>query len=345
MDSQIMNHKSAPRAVQNRRAATQLALSSSQGLRKHLQQTGIAAALLTTMLLVNGSARAGVTVDGNLSDWGVVSVADNNGSNYGVSNNSTGTTGLPGGGTAYYHTEDQNDNAGDGGFLDPNYGGQNYDAEYMGATIQGTKMSIAIVTGQRSDNGLNRFAPGDIQIVTSIGTFGIEAGGGPGTGGAAGAIVSGDLGSTYRLNSNGFTTGVLESDGTVTGNISGSPALVASAQQTAGSMWLDPQWLLDPISPQGNTQFQFVGGTLIGEVDYFYTNDTVTDEHAIIELSFDAAAMFGAGVTIESVHWRPSCGNDELNLTLGETVVPEPSSMIIWSMLALGAVFYRRRRR
>ena len=70
-------------------------------------------------LALSAGAAQAFTVDGNLSDWGV-SVVDNNGSDFVVSSDPS-ILGV--------HVEDQNDTAGNGGFLGPNSGGQNYDAE------------------------------------------------------------------------------------------------------------------------------------------------------------------------------------------------------------------------
>jgi hypothetical protein len=69
--------------------------------------------------------------------------------------------------------------------------------------------------------------------------------------------------------------------------------------QTAESIWKDPQWILDPIVPQGPTQMQFVGGTRIGDADYIYMRNSSTSQHSVIELTLNAA-LFG-GATIESV--------------------------------------------
>jgi hypothetical protein len=115
--------------------------------------------------------------------------------------------------------------------------------------------------------------------------------------------------------------------------------------QTAGSIWKNPQWILDPIAPQGPTQMQFVGSTRIGDADYIYTRNSSTSQHSVIELTLDAA-LFGGG-TIESVFWRPSCGNDELNVDLDHQIVPEASTFASWGLLvvsaALGLVWHKRR--
>jgi hypothetical protein len=268
-----------------------------------------------------------------LSDWGV-SVADNNGSNFGVPAGAGQTT-LGDGSVMFYHLEDQSDTAGHSALLGPNYGGQDYDAEFMGVIINGTQLSIAIVTGQRPNNGFSFFGPGDIRIQTSQGVFAVEVGGGVG-GGSGTAITEGALGTTYRLNSSGETKGVLMSDGTAVGDLTGpNPQLVANATQTAGSIWKDPQWILDPIAPQGPTQMQFVGGTRIGEADYVYTRNSSTSQHSVIELTLNAG-LFGGG-TIESVFWRPSCGNDELNVDVDHQVVPEAGTLVSWGLLMVSA--------
>ena len=54
----------------------------------------------------------------------------------------------------------------------------------------------------------------------------------------------GEPGSTYTLDPNGFTTA----------------HNAAAAGQTAGSLWLNPAWILDPIVPQEQTQMQIGGG-------------------------------------------------------------------------------------
>ncbi len=251
-----------------------------------------------------------LTVDGNLSDWGV-NVADQNQSTF----NFAANIGLLGS-----HVEDQDDLAGDSGYLGPNIGGQNFDAEMMAVALTNGRFYISIVTGQRPDNGLSRYNPGDLIITAAGGTFGLEVGGGAG-GGAGSAITTGATGSTYTMNSNGYTTAHAN----------------ANAQQTAGSIWGNVDWLLDPISPKVPVQFTVnANSTLVGHADYIFTRDTLTTQHAVIELSFPAAWF--AGNPIESFTWRPSCGNDEL-----QVMVPEPASL---GLMLLGSVaFFRSNRR
>jgi hypothetical protein len=263
---------------------------------------------------VSAASAAPITVDGSLADWGV-SIADNNLSNYsGLLGASIGLLGA--------HIEDQNDLAGDGGFVGPNYGGQNYDAEFLGVARDGSTVYMAIVTGQRPDNGLERFAPGDIRIITSTGVFGIELGGGPG-GGPGGLMNEGAPGSFYTLNSSGFTT-----------------AHTSLPARPAGSIWKDSTWYMDPIAPPGPTQMiQANTGTPIGTADLVYTRNSVTTQHAIIELSFDASLMGGLSV-LSASEWRAACGNDELAVNIS---VPEPATLFL-AAAGLGALGFLRRR-
>ena len=154
-----------------------------------------------------------LTVNGNLSDWGIT-VADGDNSNF--SNPNLGI------GLVNSLTEDQSDFAGNSGYVGPNY-----DAEYMGIAVQGTTMYLAIITGQRPDNGLTRYSPGDIYLTTPVGVVGIEVGGGASAGNT---ITEGAAGSTYNLYNNCYT----HSYGTT------------DAAQTAGSIWTDADWTMDP---------------------------------------------------------------------------------------------------
>jgi len=269
---------------------------------------------ILALLLVPVAARAGLIVDGHLADWGVV-VADHNGSTYGF---------LSGLDLLGSHIEDQNDTAGHSFVLGPNQGGQDYDAEMMAVALEGGRIFIAIVTGQRPDNGLASFGPGDIRIETESGTLGIEVGGGVG-GGSGSLITAGAPGSTYTLDGNGVT----------------KSHAVAAPAQVAGSIWSGATWLLDPIAPKGPVQLQInAGSTLVGMADYVYTRDSLTTQHAVIELSFDLALLGGWGRPF-SVHWRPACGNDELDV---HAVIPIPEPGVL-AMTAVGAAMATIRRR
>jgi len=269
---------------------------------------------LTVTALIFGicsaAASATLIVDGDLSDWGVT-VADNNGSDF--------SSFAPGIGLVGSHVEDQDDLAGLNSYLGPRQGGQFYDAEMMAVAFKSNTLYIAIVTGQRPDNGLKYFSPGDIRINTAAGVYSIEVGGGRG-GDPGSAIAEGAIGSTYTLESNGETKDHLDAD----------------PLQAAGSIWGDVNWMVVGAKP---VQSEISGSSaLIGTADYVYTRNDVTTQHAIIELAFNVGLL--GGTLIDTVEWRPACSNDELIVPVN--IVPEPATLVC---LAIGGLFLLPRKR
>lgn len=290
-------------------------------------------ALALTAFLCSSLAtgvEAAIVVNGDLTDWGVT-VANNDTSAWGVG---AGTGARTFGGFEYfYHQEDQSDTSGDGFLLGPNHGGQNYDAEFIGWGLDAGHIVIGISTGQRPDNGFDKFSPGDIRIRTTIGDFGVEVGGSgtPGSPAATSFITEGALGSTYQLNSSGYTTGVTNSN-----------AIGARATQTAGSVWLNPTWIFDPIAPGTPTQISYTGGIYGGPADYYYTRNAFGSQHAIIEVSIPTW-IFGT-LDILGIEWSPSCGNDIVSAN-GRVILhnPEPSSIALLLMAGISVIGLRRR--
>lgn len=213
---------------------------------------------------------------GILSDMGVV-VGNNNtttyamqgGQNAGQLNgqNISGTSSF-GGDTLYYNIEDQNDNATTSGFLGPRYGGQDYDAEFLGLALNGTKLSVGILTGQRFDssgnNPFTNFSPGDIRIRTNVGEFWIEVGG-SGSGATDQVIMRGENGSTFYLDSSGFTSSVSNSTSITAGAVLFNPSVInavpalnpnlpvqidPSTSQHRSQEWLIPTPIVITVMPR-----------------------------------------------------------------------------------------------
>ena len=102
--------------------------------------------------------------------------------------------------------------------------------------------------------------------------------------------------------------------------------------------------------------------TGVGDVEYAYNfgvdpGNLTGDfgQHAFIEhVIKNYATVFGSNLSGDTVQWAPSCGNDELFLQVDilsgppNDPVPEPASLVIWSLLGgLGIAVgcYRRRKR
>jgi hypothetical protein len=210
--------------------------------------------------LTGAANAASITVDGTVSDWGIVL---HNGGNttYGGSVY-TGVIGSyagagTGAGLIGYmspvqpgnpngpNAEDTNDTAAISAIVTPWTGGQKYDAEFLavaldrqaGQSLRNAKLSILIVSGLRPDNGAAYFAPGDLRVDGLAGSFGIEIGGGAAhTGGADVAHqTEASPGYTYTLTYGG-------------GCIGCTSASVADPAIKAGSIRKDPTWKFDPLS-------------------------------------------------------------------------------------------------
>jgi len=278
----------------------------------------LASGLLT--LALGGPAYAGpMIVDGNVADWGIT-IGDNNTSNF--ANPQVSAPAILLGSMR----EDQNDLAGDGGILGPHRGGQNYDGEFMAVALAGHRLHVVIVTGQRPDNGLARFSPGDLRIVSNTGLiYGMEIGGGAG-GGPGDSLLAGALGSTYVLNGSGYTQSH------------------SSSARTTGSIWLAPNWINDAIEHNVPVQLANDGsGSLVGNAEFIYTRNTLTTQHSVIELSLDRA-IFG-DATMLDFYWAPSCNNDVL--VVHDDLpgrIPEPSTLAALGIGFLGLRMIRRRR-
>jgi hypothetical protein len=326
--------------------------------------------------IANFAATAGAMSvnDGNLSDWGIT-VSDYTGPTGSCGNTPTICTGtnwgtLPGNGSTLAGgakllgsslnnnpVEDGNDvsnNYGNNPQVSPYFGGQNFDAEFMGVAQQNGKLYVAIVSGQRPDNGLAYFEPGDLKMVISSvggpgpanGTYGIELGGGAGHGGSGttAAITGiGGNGTTYNLTSGGY----VKSTGGVT-TLSG---------QTIGSIWKGASFLSGVNGTTATQINQNNHGSSAGTIDDIYeTRDTFGSlsgnlrQHSIIELQIDLATLLG-----DQAHWAdyamdftwgPSCGNDLVvaDVQVSSNDIPEPAALTLM-LFGIGAAARLRRRK
>jgi hypothetical protein len=294
-----------------------------------------------------GAAPAGaITVgDGTLSDWGVSLVDSVNASCGNVPGNCHqssfgGVTSIAGYRTHF--VEDTNDIS-NSYKVDPYYGGQNYDVEFMAAAIQNGRMYIAVSSGQRPDNGADKnsggpgfYGPGDFRMVLNAGfEYGIEVGGGAGHGSGTssddandlGAIDNAASGTLYTLNTSGIT-------------------MSSTDQLGAGSVYSGVTWRQ---GIQSGPDMQIVSGTEVLETEYYYSRDAVTTQHSIIEFSValsDLDALAGGTLFTFELHWGPSCGND-LGVVFDIVPshdVPVPGALTLFGVGLAGLGFVRRRR-
>lgn len=285
------------------------------------------------------------TVDGNLSDWGITVTGSGKhftyASGYGYTYPGSATVPQQGstiisGNTVVYDLEDSNDDS-NSYTVGPLHGGQNYDAEVLVVSVVGSSLYIGVATGQRPDNGAAYYGPGDISITKGSKTWGIEVGGGGGTTTlpSPATVVGGQNGTTYTLDSNGNTT-----------------LSTSLSTQKAGSVWDGGNWL-SGIGGSGLAQAQLNGGgtfvTQLGASSYIYNFDSSLGQHAIIELVIpNYETVFGSNLAGATIAWAPSCGNDQLSLSVvvpapTPSSAPEPASVVIWSMLLLAAAYFGRK--
>jgi hypothetical protein len=286
--------------------------------------------LLALVVSLGTTAHGAPVVDGNLAEWGIGMQGGHNtydalyGVSYPMASNGgvagTITSGLPIGLPVDFHVEDSNDSSGIDYRVGPLYGGQDFDAEFLGVAHDplGNKLWIAISTGQRSDNAFAYFEPGDILIQTVHGTYyGVET-----------------WGKTFNLDSLGHVTSVV--DGFQQGSL----------VETSGT----GDWL-GGISGSNNPTTQVVGGTVVGTTDFVYHEAGLVGgtQHAWIEAGIDLS-LFDSAPSL--VRWAPSCGNDELEIEvtitpLSPPPIPEASAMVTWSLLlgcGFAAAWWRKRR-
>jgi hypothetical protein len=133
-------------------------------------------------------------------------------------------------------------------------------------------------------------------------------------------------------------------------------AITTAVAQVAGSVWLNPIWLLDPINnPPILTavQMQLTAANLLDgaftTAEFYYSRNAETDQHAVIELAIDMSLFEALDPDFEifSVSWAPGCGNDLVVVTNPDLLVdtPEPTSMLLTGLGALGFIGVRRRMR
>jgi hypothetical protein len=261
-------------------------------------------ALAGAVLMTASAAGQAITVDGNLADWGLSFSG----------NASDWTTSKPG---VLSVVEDQS-NA-NGGYLNPGWGGQAYDAEAMYMTWNATHLYVAMVTGHNpatvNNPGGNSYGRGDFAFDFNLdGTW--------------------DFGFATANRTGGITQG--------------------SLYRTTNANWAYGLWSGPQVLGPSTDATALTGGTLAGVGSLFISGvqtnmGALGGNHWIYELAIPVNAfgsLWGAQGPTRAfdLTWTMRCGNDILRLDPPVRSVPVPGTtgLALAGLVGLGL---RRRAR
>ncbi|HAC35230.1 MAG TPA: hypothetical protein DCF45_11990 [Gammaproteobacteria bacterium] len=231
-------------------------------------------------------------------------------------------------GWTQFASEDQTTN-----FLDPGYGGQNFDAEYLYYKRSGNILSVGLQTGFDVLDGHQKYTDGKHYYTGDLAlSFDNHVTSG------AGAGSTYEYGIDFGLMTRGFSG---KDHGPGSSSTAGLIDMGSGTGIDAAGLYSVSSWSNDIISGHHvSDPFAMDGGSLVASL---LSNDAGFDGESFYRtVSFDLTALgIGSELGID-VHWTMSCGNDAIDGHFDEVSVSEPAAM---SLLGLGLLGLVRRRK
>jgi hypothetical protein len=234
------------------------------------------------------------------------------------------------------------DGVGNGGFLDPGYGGQYFDAEYLLYKYdQSTNyISILLQTGfdirgpRQITYGSEQYWAGDLALSFD-------------------GVTLGDSNTYEYAIDLGHAAGTWGTRGTGEEPIAGMTAGLYS-NVTWNNEVVDPQHLssvpynMDTGSAVSGATVDFAEGASGYSTTGGYGSGSNSTSY-YMTMGFDLDDLGLINISQLDAHWTMSCGNDAINghIEIPPTSVPEPSSIALFStglIGLLGGLFVRRKR-
>ena len=234
-------------------------------------------------------------------------------------------------GWSNFAAEDTNDGGGNY-YLNPGWGGQAFDAEYLFYKVTGSTLHLGLQTGFDIDDGHltyggKQYYAGDLALSFDGATVGDDS--------------TYEYGIDFGLYTKDYTS-LNKTIGDTTGRVNilpGAPMEDTTDGEDPAGFYSVTGWNNNVYSGHHDSDpFAISNGSLVSSL---LSNDSGQDGVFFWRtVSFDLA---GTGLSLANVdaHWTMSCGNDAID---GNFSVPEPSILSLLGFSLLGLGFIRRRK-
>lgn len=206
------------------------------------------------------------------------------------------------------------------GYVDPGWGGQDFDAEYLYYKLDGNVLSLGLQTGfDINDNkvrhrGYNYFG-GDLALSFDGSADSYEY-----------AVDFGLFTRDYFDLGNDKVEADSNNDG-----------------RDAAGLYSVTEWNNDIYYSAESSPFAMDSGS---QVDSLLTNTSgLVGDSYFRAVSFDLAALNLGSEFVLDAHWTMSCGNDAIDGQVAVATVPEPATLPLMALGFLGLIVLRRRTR